>query len=267
MFSALRYVHKSKLQQFSFDITAIAFALRCGYLFDAFGLRRHQTELQDFLAEVLTKLRDMLPVFESVTLLYDPASDQIFFVSVPRLRTYYELDSRRLSDQFLAWVSFIEVRGTMAKICPPPVGLPTVFDAVAIRIDVQKTTPVMISLPDDDGRSMGDMVAFAACIIEFPVAYVPIPDGPEGGAFLAREPLDVYDCVLVPHTAQEQAHSEAQSLIKFSCPQAIGLKVPELSPKSLIERLTTRFAERVGSTTSRAFVVCHSVQTLDRVAM
>ncbi len=29
MFSALRYVHKSKLQQFSFDITAIAFALRC----------------------------------------------------------------------------------------------------------------------------------------------------------------------------------------------------------------------------------------------
>ncbi len=232
-------------------------------------------------------LLQMLPVFESVTLLYDPASDQIFFVSAPRLRTYYELDSRRLSGQLLAWVSFIEVGGTTTKVrsllgrlrkhssthcdvrqvCPPPVGLPTVFDAVAIRTDVQGTTPVMISLPDDEGRSTGDMVAFAACILEFPVAYVPIPDGPEGGAFLAGEPLDVYDCVLVPHTSQTQAHSEAQSLIKFSCPQAIGLKVPELSPKSLIERLTTRFAERVESTTSRAFVVCHSVQTLDRVAM
>ncbi|KAI0699296.1 hypothetical protein C8T65DRAFT_659832 [Cerioporus squamosus] len=267
--SLLRHVSKSKLRQFSFDVTVVAFGVRCGYLFDVFGLRTKRTTLKDFLEEVLLRLRQTHPAFETVTLLYDPASEQLFFVSVPRFRTYCEPDSGRLSGTILSWVSFIEVRGAATETCPPPVRLESVFRAVALELNAQGTPPVVISLPGDEDRSMGDMVAFAACILEFPVAYVPISE-PTGGAFLAGVPLDVYDCVLVRDTgraAEAQARSEVQSLIKFSCPQAIGLEVPELSPKSLVDRLSARFAERVEHATSFAFVVSHFVETLDRVAM
>ncbi|RPD62341.1 hypothetical protein L226DRAFT_532641 [Lentinus tigrinus ALCF2SS1-7] len=264
----LRHVSKTKLRQFSFDIAIVAFAMRCGYLFDAFGLRSKHTTLKDFLSEVLTKLRKTLPAFETVTLVYHNASDQLFFVSIPRFRACYKLDNGGLSESLLAWVAFVEVRGSSAKVCPPPAGLSSVFSAIAINIDTEGTPPIVITLPDDGDPPMGLMVAFAACILEFPVAYVPVTDGPEGGGFLSGVPLDVYEGVLIPYTAgTTQVHTdhETRILVKFSCPQTIGLQVPELSPKSLMARVAARFEERVA--TSRKFVVRHSVETLDRVAM
>ena len=117
---------------------------------------------------------------------------------------------------------------------------------------------------------MGDMVAFAACILEFPVAYVPVLEGSEAGVFLAGVPLDVYECILLWHpTRAAQAHveHEPQTLVKFSCPQAIGRNVPELSPARLAELLAARFEERVGSAASRVLEVRHSVETLNGVAM
>ena len=114
--------------------------------------------------------------------------------------------------------------------------------------------------------NLGDVVAFAACILGFPVAYVPDMEAGEE-AFLSGVPLDVYECVLVDRTtggAQEREHV----MIKFSCPQAIGNEVPPLGTGVLRERLKTIFEQRLRNTRIlRDLDVRHVVETLDRVAM
>ena len=38
-------------------------------------------------------------------------------MSIPTLKTYYDLETGQLSESLLAWVSFVEVQGSSAKVC------------------------------------------------------------------------------------------------------------------------------------------------------
>lgn len=106
------------------------------------------------------------------------------------------------------------------------------------------------------------MVALAACLLEFPVAYVPISGGSD--PFLAGVPLDVYECVLV----QTSPHALEHVMLKFSCPQTMAAKAPELRPEALMERLRMRFADRLEQVAfPGTLVVRHRVETKDRVAL
>lgn len=167
--------------------------------------------------------------------------------------------------------TYIRLLIVISQICAPPRGLFTIIRDVLSAIDAGGTHPVLISLPADDGtRTMGDMVAFAACILEFPVAYVPTSGLSGGDALLSGVPLDVYECILVHlgTKALSQNPVHAHVMLKFSCPQPIGHGVQELAAGRLVERLRERFDEQVQKfATSYRLLVRHHVETLDRVAL
>jgi len=107
------------------------------------------------------------------------------------------------------------------------------------------------------------MIPIAAILLEYPVAYVPASS--DQMAFLSRELLDVYECRLV--------HVETQvpnrhTLLKFSCPSAIGVKHMELSPQELMERTKERFIPRLQKAGDGMIVEIHvSTEKFDRVAL
>ena len=135
-------------------------------------------------------------------------------------------------------------------------------EALASGVRSNPDPPLVLLLPEDDARTLGDMVAFAACVLEFPVAYVPSGDGSD--PFLAGVPLDVYECVLTQPAPDMLEHT----LLKFSCPQTHGTEVSVLRPDVLRERLRARLTDRLERAGYRGtLVVRHTVQTLDRVAL
>ncbi|TBU62253.1 hypothetical protein BD310DRAFT_918985 [Dichomitus squalens] len=131
-----------------------------------------------------------------------------------------------------------------------------------VKIQNDRDLPLILPFPQDGTRTLGDMVAFAACILEFPVAYVPSGDGSD--PFLAGIPLDVYECVLVQPVLGLPKHT----MLKFSCPQTITAEVSQLRPDVLGERLRARFAERLERAGFRGTLLLrHTVETMDRVAL
>ncbi|EIW59449.1 uncharacterized protein TRAVEDRAFT_121490 [Trametes versicolor FP-101664 SS1] len=110
------------------------------------------------------------------------------------------------------------------------------------------------------------MVAFAACILEFPVAYVPMAHG--GGAFLAGTPLDVYECILESDASSSVKVPDKHVMLKFSCPQGVAKTKAELHPKAMVDKLQTLFEARLGKVAFPGRVVVRwSTETLDRVAL
>jgi hypothetical protein len=95
------------------------------------------------------------------------------------------------------------------------------------------------------------------------VAYV--PTSCDQTAFLSREPLDVYECNLV-HAETE--FSSQHTLLKFSCPSAIGMEHNELLPQRLTQRMKGRFVPRLQKVNdAMALNVCVSRERHDRVAL
>lgn len=110
------------------------------------------------------------------------------------------------------------------------------------------------------------MVAFTACILEFPVAYVPTTN--DSGGFLGGVPLDVYECALEPDTSSEINLPDKHVMLKFSCPQSVASARPELQPEVVERLLRARFTPRLRDATFPGrLVVRHSTETLDRVAL
>ncbi|KAI0768996.1 hypothetical protein BD413DRAFT_558874 [Trametes elegans] len=112
------------------------------------------------------------------------------------------------------------------------------------------------------------MVAFAACILEFPVAYVPT-SGENDGPFLAGVPLDVYEGVLEANTSVTPVGLPGRHiLIKFSCPQHIGRGAHNFRPEAVVSGLKGKLDERLRSAAFPGTVtVKHYTETLDRVAL
>lgn len=209
-----------------------------------------------------------------------------------------DVDMDNFSPSLATWVSFVKIHGSHVEVrtlalsslpCPclslqlssPPPGLLAIIRMILADIAMQTdggTYPVAVNLRDNaDYRTISDMVAFAACVLEFPVAYVPTSEAlNDGGALLGGIPLDVYECVLIPRSGlavgvkphPSSAGWGAHSLLKFSCPQSISTVVEHLHCDALVSRLRTRFVARMEDVT-RSFevVIRHSMETMDRVAL
>ncbi|KAI1793407.1 hypothetical protein LXA43DRAFT_242920 [Ganoderma leucocontextum] len=207
-------------------------------------------------------LRQEFDVFLSTAALHDPVSDQVFVVNVPKLRTYYDSTREALSPALLSWVTFLELDGSKTKVSLPPPGLPKMLGDALPGFTNNAEPPLLLHLPEHGTRTLGDMVSLAACLLDFPVAYVPIGDGSD--PFLAGVPLDGYECVLVQISPSPLEHV----MLKFSCPQAMAADAPDLRPEALVERLRARFTERLGRVAfPGVLVVRHCVETMDRVAL
>ncbi len=122
--------------------------------------------------------------------------------------------------------------------------------------------PLLLHLPEDTARTLGDIVALAACLLDFPVAYVPIGDG--STPFLAGVPLDVFECVLMQTSPSSLEHI----MLKFSCPRAMAADSQDLQPEALVERLRARFTDRLAQVAfPGTLVVRLHTETKDRVAL
>ncbi|KAL1950331.1 hypothetical protein VTO73DRAFT_5455 [Trametes versicolor] len=258
---SLRHVSREKIVQFGMDISIVACGVRLGYLFDAFAVRDRRRTVKEVLTDCLSRLqKDILP-FANVCLVHDPTSDQLFFVNVHGFLNS-SLSGSTIADKD---VTFISVKGSSAERCTTPPGLQTLFaDLVSLLSTNFELSTV---LPEDQRtRDLGTMVAFAACILEFPVAYVPTADG--SGAFLAGVPLDVYECVLEVDTCRSVEVPDNHVMLKFSCPQDVARIEAELHPEAMIGRLQALFETRLSKVAFPGRVsVHHSIETLDRVAL
>ncbi|KAI0822227.1 hypothetical protein BC628DRAFT_682828 [Trametes gibbosa] len=262
--SALRHVSRDKLVLFSMDLCIVACGIRLGYLFDAFAIRDRRKEPKDVLDNCLTELQKEIPLFRSVSLVHESASDQIFFINVRWLQKFCKSGE---GDSFVSATTFVAVQGSTAQVASPPPGLATLLTNLAHwsgREQLQGTCP----LSADKNIDIGTLIAFAACILQFPVAYVPVPQGED--AFLAGVPLDVYECVLqVDASLGSDANPpEKHVMSKFSCPQAISGEKAELRPKEIVRKLGACFEGRLKEARFPGSMrVRHSVETLDRVAL
>ncbi|KIM89222.1 hypothetical protein PILCRDRAFT_2484 [Piloderma croceum F 1598] len=203
-----------KLKQFSDDVLLVALAIRTAYLVDAIQVAENPD----------------IPVFEDVTLWHDPSSSQTFFVNVSLLsKTYRDLQSSEPP-----WTAFIRLNE------PPTLAPGNIVQVLADIVTQTFNNPISVISSQELTQDL--MIPVAAILLEYPVAYVPTSGAGDQTAFLSRELLDVYECLLM--NAGIGTHNR-HTLMKFSCPNVIGVEHTELSPHRLIERMKERFVPRL----------------------
>ncbi|OSD07278.1 hypothetical protein PYCCODRAFT_1430521 [Trametes coccinea BRFM310] len=263
-------VPQERLRQVALDVTVVASGIRSGYLFDAFAIRDKRTTLRQVLEEYLTNLRNATEHFMDVALLYEPHSEQLFFANTRKLReralrTSTLNASTTSSGPSEDGMVYLRLEGSRAEVSSPPPRLEPLLGKVSEGF-AHNPSRSGLCLPDDaDHLDIGTMVAFAAHILDFPVAYVPTSGS--NTAYLAGVPLDVYECVLEADPATADV-PRSHTMIKFSCPQDIGLTTRELSPENVVRKLRARFENRLRTAGfPGTLVIHHTVETLDRVAL
>ncbi|KAI0333645.1 hypothetical protein GY45DRAFT_1296451 [Cubamyces sp. BRFM 1775] len=272
---ALRHVSREKLCEAALDITIVAFGIRTGYLFDAFAMRDRRVSLKDVLVEYLTGLREVNQHFRDVVIAYEMHAEQLFFVNVQKLGNHVSTDERPLSTtgtdaQRRTSVTYILLRGSRAQITEAPPGVQSLIHKAVSDFNNGRASPVINLAAEEPAQDIGTLVAFAASILDFPVAYVPACCGDT--AYLAGVPLDVYECVLVIDDDADAMRSyglpRQHTVIKFSCPQHIARTITGLFPETLVHDLRIRLRDRLHTASVPGKVVVkHSMEILDRVAL
>ncbi|KAH9891590.1 hypothetical protein C8Q73DRAFT_699932 [Cubamyces lactineus] len=272
---ALRHVSREKLREAALDITIVAFGVRTGYLFDAFAIRDRRISLKDVFVEYLTALRAANQQFCDLVIVYEPHAEQLFVVNIHKLRNLVSANEHPRSAtgadaQRRASVIYVLLDGSSAQATEAPLEVQSLIHKVASDFD-NEGAPLAISLANVElAQDIGTMVAFAACILDFPVAYVPTSGG--NTAYLAGVPLHVYQCVLVvdedENASQSYGLPRRHTAIKFSCPQHVAQTNSGLLPETLVHNLKTRLEEQLQAAGFPGRVVVeHSTETLDRVAL
>ncbi|KAI0354907.1 hypothetical protein OH77DRAFT_1425502 [Trametes cingulata] len=265
---SFRHVSREKLSQAAMDMTIVALGIRTGYLFDAFAIRDKRRSLKEVLVECLNSLRKGIPQFAAIVLLHEAAFEQLFFVNVHRLHQRHTEVARNVPTSTGAagpvpLVTFIQLGSSNTEIYPPPPQLLPLFADILSQLDREAVLPLEVSLSVDT-QDMGTMVAFAACVLDFPVAYDPTYSGP----FLAGVPLDVYECTLELDDPRSAGLPEKHVMLKFSCPHSVAESTAELHAEAVIRTLKARFEGGLAeSGYPGRMVVRHSMETLDRVAL
>ncbi|KAJ7134657.1 hypothetical protein C8R44DRAFT_771081 [Mycena epipterygia] len=229
-----RVLHKMagvKRRMFALDLALIALSCRCGWLVDIMAVQNPE----HIYADLLRSLREIDPIFDGVEHLFEPCSQQSFFVNTAQCPEA----SGSATD-----VAFVVLReDPWLLACAPP----DVLDALRALATTPPTLP-----RDLEPRTA---IPLAAVLLGYPVAYVP-----SEAAFLAQTPLDVYACTVCASTWEH-------TLLKFSCPAALAVAHPaRLAPARIIANLTARFEPRAREL-GLTLVVNHSTEIMDRVAL
>jgi hypothetical protein len=145
-------------------------------------------------------------------------------------------------------------------------------DAEEVELDLAKLS--LDNVPETA------LVTLAGILLEYPIAYVVSPNV---HAYLAKVPLDVYECILNPWESQ---YGRQYTWLKFSCPAVLGERDSFWSPRNVVEELLSRFQTRLAkhwlddaTWDAEGFAPCikggryastyieHTLVTLDRVAL
>jgi len=224
--------------------------------------------------QILTALRESDPAFNSVILVQEPISDQLFFLNVGLLcarcplRDYgqglqYPQNSR---DQ---WTNFVELHDNPALMSSPPERLSVVLSELCRDTKLEHMFPPPVALSLSPSLDITLAVPLAAFLLDYPVAYVPI--SADQSDFLAGISLDVYRCTFALKAEATQSSDLAgreHTLLKFSCPSAIGHAHGELSSQALVETMRNRFGRRLAEAGfPDSIVVEHHTETHARVSL
>jgi hypothetical protein len=215
---------------------------------------------------------------------YEPTSNQSFFVHVPLLlrRGFPDILGSPSEEQNRTCprgkTTFVRPerdgfeivsesspnkngrRDSWTQSTAPPSGLTAVLQSLLIP---GSYIPTSITLPADLTPEI--TVPLAALLLEYPVAYVPSLDQL---SFLSNVLLDVYECILVFHD-EDGNRTGHHLLLKFSCPSNLAEEHPDrLSPSHIVAHLTANFGGRLQESVPRAtFHATHSRDIRDRIAL
>ncbi|KAJ7672792.1 hypothetical protein B0H17DRAFT_1208655 [Mycena rosella] len=230
----LRKLPLPKRASLALDLTLIALACRPGWLVDAVAVQ----DAERIFADLLRILQGTHPLFAGVQHLFDPGSQQSFFVNTA-------LASAADIAADVAFVSLRPNHDPQLLPAPPP--------AVLAALRALRTTH---ALPP--ALTPHTLISLAAVLLGYPVAYAPAADA-AAAPFLAQTPLDVYTCAVRPPDAAWE-----HTLLKFSCPA--GLADAGLAPAHIAATLDARFGPRVRGV-GLVLRVGHTTEVMDRVAL
>ncbi|TFK52634.1 hypothetical protein OE88DRAFT_1428635 [Heliocybe sulcata] len=252
---SLGKIIREKCYKFCIDVAFVALGIRSGYLLDIFSIG----DAVSTLSRLIVVLRERSSLFNDLMHVYEPSSDQSFFVNLGLL------GNRLKSDDLNSWIIFVQTTSPISPVLPPS----SVSQLLSQILDNHGSScSITLVLPPSVGTD--SLIPVAAVLLEYPVAYTPASISSQ--ATLAGVPLDVYECVVrhPPIFARSAPQQTGTSLVKFSCPSHLAWRFPDLEPPRLVERIRERFLGRIQQFSSHADMrvdVKHHVETLDRVAL
>jgi len=202
-------------------------------------------------------------VFQAVTVFLEPNSDQLFFLNTDLLRRRF-FGPKQTPDAVVSCTHFVYASQNPALLPSAPPELLEILNH--LLIPTQGPPPPCLTYTPPEPLDASALVPLAALLLEYPLAYVPLPAGQSG--YLSGVPLDVYECGLSWAEQPLGYPSERHMVLKFSCPCAIGLEEKALHPSALVERLKNCFGTRLADAGfSGKLIVHHCIETLPRVAL
>ncbi|KAG9028156.1 hypothetical protein FRB95_006805 [Tulasnella sp. JGI-2019a] len=251
-----------KIRTFSEDIFLVACGFRAGHLIDAIGIPVETLEL------LMNRLRkDNTLGFETVIFLSTYDHSQTFAVKLPTLRT-------AIGDK---WTTFIPLSpksrtgsDTFESAMPTSVEV-----AVAGLMSLEHPVlPVHCTLNKMD---TGSLVALAGLLLEYPIAYLPIPtaipdlqpaavDDDSGSDFdvlLSGVEMQIFSCEL--NLSPTQA---PHRFMKFSCPTATVQVIEARHGQSFTEQIIARWNDRLSLVPASGHIsVRTQTGTFERLAL
>lgn len=269
---------------FAVDLALIALSVRTGYLVDAFAIQ--DTNSDRGWNQLLRDLCQRISMFKDVVHVYDPSSDQSFFLNIslflPRARGCLSVNEPGFRPTSFIPLSSEAASNSSLSVVPEEVlavlrHLIIQIQLISAEGSVQEAQT--ITLPPDLPCNV--TVPLAGFLLEFPVAFCPISvPGIETRSFLNQVPLRVYRCLLNHEdksritrdsdTTSQQIHRHL--LMQFSIPSDLESTHPETySPSAISAHLQETFSSRLekafAGRTFPSLTITHSVRTLDRVAL
>ncbi|TCD70900.1 hypothetical protein EIP91_001208 [Steccherinum ochraceum] len=245
-----------------------------GYLFDAFSLSRQSRPQSYILADTLLRLREKRQEYKDVVILHDDVHEQFFFVHAPLLleRCHQEFGIKPLDNEeaktpnLQRYTNFILLDDQPRVLHEIPQDVRSLFEVLCpvLHAAISGPSPIeFIVIPSPHELSIQDIVPFAAIILEYPVAYVPL--SAEQDSFLPWEVLDVYECVLLMDGSGGTKMEHV--MCKFSCPECLSHH-GALQVSQLRTRLKDLFSARLMQVDVQGQVeVRHHQETHERVAL
>ncbi|KAG7088392.1 hypothetical protein E1B28_012391 [Marasmius oreades] len=285
-----------RIKMFAVDLAMVALSVRTGYLIDAFTLQGDRNPSWTW-NQLLQGLCQRNSEFKGVVHIYDPQSEQSFFVNISLFLSRAQR-CLLLSSTDNPAPSFLEKGSDIQPISKPtsfvsllpdgsfhpsfsdiPVELPAVLRELITQTQLISESSVRerstVTLPPILPYNV--TVPLAGFLLEYPVALCPVLiPGTDMSSFLTQVPLRVYRCLLnIEDTTGKSSATSQQNphlLVQFSIPSVLESSHPETHSSSVISsRLEETFNARLATVFAGrgvpSLTIVHSVRTLDRVAL
>lgn len=192
-------------------------------------------------------------LFDQVVHVFEPESDQSFFVQARLLKEKARGESEKDGTQLPAFVQLH--RHDDPRIIDPPADVLRVLDRLdsILRDSPHASHPCSVSLPLYDVGTPQElswtenscqqiMVPLAAILLDYPFAYcLPEADGSSSSTLLSGVELHVFDCWI---TAPSSKSDDRSRIMQSSCPTALGIDCEVV--KKDISSLLARRMGRLG---------------------